>query len=98
MKGNMLAFCAVFFAVGLMLNGCVVVKEYAPQKEVVEVSKQEYQLARQLLQAFVKNDAKGFVAANLRKCPDSRCSGYGAGKCGYHYCPSDTGGYRVYRS
>ena len=62
MKGNMLAFCAVFFAVGLMLNGCVVVKEYAPQKEVVEVSKQEYQLARQLLQAFVKNDAKGFVA------------------------------------
>ena len=46
----------------LFSNGCVVVKEYAPQKDAVKISKQEYALARKLLQAFVKNDAKTFVA------------------------------------
>ena len=45
-----------------LLNGCVVVKEYAPQKETVNVSRQEYELARKLLQAFIKNDAAAFIA------------------------------------
>lgn len=62
MKGLQFSLAAVFCAAGLMLSGCVVVKEYAPQKEVASVSKQEYQLARKLIHAFVKNDAKGFVA------------------------------------
>ena len=43
-------------------GGCVVVKEYAPPKETVSVKTQEYDLAKKLLQAFVKNDAKAFVA------------------------------------
>lgn len=56
-----------FAALGLLvfslfLNGCVVVKEYAPQKSAVNISKQEYELARKLLQAFIKNDAKTFVS------------------------------------
>ena len=44
------------------LTGCVTVKEYAPQAEKLTVSKAEYELARQLLQAFVKNDADTFVS------------------------------------
>ena len=43
-------------------SGCVVIREYAPQKENVKASPQEYELARKLLQAFMKNDAKGFIA------------------------------------
>ena len=62
MKGVRVALGGAALSVGLMLNGCVVVKEYAPQKKVVEVSSQEYQLARKLIHAFVKNDADGFVA------------------------------------
>ena len=55
--------CAAgLLAAGLFLNGCVVVREYAPQKEAVKVSDREYKLARALLQAFVKNDAKTFVS------------------------------------
>ncbi len=54
-------------AVGLLIlslffSGCVVIKEYAPQKEAVKIPQQEYALARQLLQAFIKNDAKTFVS------------------------------------
>lgn len=45
-----------------VLTGCVTVKEYAPQAEKLTVSKEEYELARQLLQAFVKNDADTFVS------------------------------------
>ena len=37
-------------------SGCVVIREYAPQKENVKASPQEYELARKLLQAFIKND------------------------------------------
>ena len=44
------------------LTGCVTVKEYAPQAEQLTVSKEEYELARRLLQAFVKNDADTFVS------------------------------------
>ncbi|MBO5823296.1 MAG: hypothetical protein J6R86_09790, partial [Lentisphaeria bacterium] len=47
---------------GLVLTGCVTVKEYAPQAEKLTVSKEEYELARKLLQAFVKNDADTFVS------------------------------------
>ena len=46
----------------LLTSGCVVVREYAPQADTVSVSAQEYELARKLLQAFVKNDAKTFVS------------------------------------
>lgn len=57
----------IFMLLGMLalaaLNcGCVVVKEYAPQKEQVKATPQEYELSRKLLQAFVKNDAKGFIA------------------------------------
>ena len=47
---------------GLVLTGCVTVKEYAPQAEKLTVSKEEYELARKLLKAFVKNDADTFVS------------------------------------
>ena len=60
---NKMTFAAVALLVSVsFLSGCVVVKEYAPQKDAVEISKQEYALARQLLQAFIKNDAKTFVS------------------------------------
>ena len=62
MKGIRFALGATLAAAGLMLSGCVVVRDYAPQKDSVKVSKQEYQLARALLHAFVKNDAEAFVA------------------------------------
>lgn len=41
--------------------GCTVIREYAPAEEI-KATEQEYELARQLLQAFIKNDAEGFVA------------------------------------
>ena len=53
-------FCAV--VISLAGSGCVVIKEYTPEKDAVKVAPQEYELGRKLLQAFVKNDAKGFVA------------------------------------
>ena len=61
MKKTVFALCtgaaALFFS-----TGCVVVKEYAPRQEKMNVAQQEYELARQLLQAFVKNDGKTFVS------------------------------------
>ena len=48
---------ALFFS-----TGCVVVKECAPKQEKMSIAQQEYELARQLLQAFVKNDGKRFVS------------------------------------
>ena len=62
MKGFHFSLAAGALAGCLFLNGCVVVKEYAPQKESITVSKREYELARQLLQAFIKNDAKTFIS------------------------------------
>ena len=53
---------AGFIACSLFVNGCVVVREYAPETKKITVSKEEYQLARALLHAFIKNDAKNFVA------------------------------------
>ena len=50
-------------AAAIHTSGCVVVKEYAPVKETAaNVKPQELELARKLLRAFVKNDAKTFVA------------------------------------
>lgn len=62
MKGNGILNLAALTAALLLGSGCVVVKEYAPDKENITVNKQELQIARELLQAFIKNDAKGFVA------------------------------------
>ncbi|MBR7104886.1 MAG: hypothetical protein IKC65_08080 [Lentisphaeria bacterium] len=59
MKKQMM-FCAAVLM--LLTSGCVVVREYAPAKETVQVSKEEYTLARELLVAFVKNDGKKFVS------------------------------------
>ena len=53
-------FCASVIC--LAGSGCVVVKEYMPAKETVKVDPQEYELARKLIRAFVKNDAEGFIA------------------------------------
>ena len=55
----MMALC---LTVAGLSSGCVVVKEYAPPKESVKCNPLEYELARQLLQAFIKNDAKKFVS------------------------------------
>ena len=57
-------FAVIFSAVVMLLlsSGCTVIKEYPPQKEKFTVKKQEYELARKLLQAFVKNDAETFVS------------------------------------
>ena len=50
---------AVLLAVG---SGCVIIKEYAPEANVVKINPVEQELARKLLQAFIKNDAKTFVS------------------------------------
>lgn len=46
----------------MLFSGCVVIKEYAPAKEEIKVSAQEHELAKKLLQAFIKDDAEAFVA------------------------------------
>ncbi|MBQ9775110.1 MAG: hypothetical protein IJW17_03630 [Lentisphaeria bacterium] len=43
-------------------SGCVVVKEYTPAPKAVKADPREYELARKLLVAFVKDDAGSFVA------------------------------------
>ena len=50
---------AVLLAVG---SGCVIIKEYAPEANVVKINPVEQELARKLLQAFIKDDAKTFVS------------------------------------
>lgn len=54
------------FAAGMLLlaagNGCVMVREYTPNAEAIKVHPLEYELARKLLVAFVKDDAKTFVS------------------------------------
>lgn len=57
-------FVMLFCASALLLTapGCVVIKEYMPEKTEVKVDPKEYELARQLLRAFVKDDAKTFVS------------------------------------
>ena len=53
----------LFVVATLLLSaGCTVIREYGPKKEAVRIKHQEYELARQVLQAFVKNDAETFVS------------------------------------
>lgn len=57
-----------FFALLLVVatlsltTGCTVIREYQPREETLTVKKQEYELAKKLLQAFIKNDAETFVS------------------------------------
>ena len=59
------SFCKVLFiavATVLFSTACTVIKEFPPEKDKFSVKKQEYELARELLRAFVKNDAEKFVS------------------------------------
>ena len=58
-------FSVVSAAAALLLvlsNGCTVIWERAPQKEAVKADRKEYELARKLLAAFIKDDASTFVS------------------------------------
>ena len=57
-------FFALFYvvAVSFFSTGCVIVKEYAPEKDKMDIAPQEYERARKLVRAFVINDGKAFVA------------------------------------
>ena len=57
-------FFALFYvvAVSFFSTGCVIVKEYAPEKDKMNIAPQEYELARKLVRAFVSNDGKTFVS------------------------------------
>ena len=61
-------FTVVFASVliSLFATGCTVIREYPPQKENFSVKKAEYELGRDLLQAFVKNDAEKFQFNHLK--------------------------------
>ena len=50
------------FALGFLLSGCIVVREYPAAEKTAEVKKQEIEIARELVKAFVTNDAKAFVS------------------------------------
>ena len=54
-------FLAVIGVFTCLCSGCVVVREYQAPKEI-KVSAAEHELAKKLLQAFIKNDAEGFIA------------------------------------
>lgn len=45
-----------------LTTGCTVIREYQPREEKLTVKKQEFELAKKLLQAFIKNDAETFVS------------------------------------
>lgn len=47
---------------GLCTAGCTVVREYPEAEKVAEPKKAEHEIARQLLHAFVANDASKFVS------------------------------------
>ena len=42
--------------------GCGIIKEYTPEPNAVKINPAEQELARKLLQAFIKDDAKTFVS------------------------------------
>ena len=46
----------------VLSSGCTVVREYTPEQKEVKVSNEEYELARKLVHALVKNDAKTFIS------------------------------------
>lgn len=59
------SFCCMLFAAAatvLFSTSCTVIKEFPPEKDKFSVKKQEYELARELLRAFVTNDAEKFVS------------------------------------
>ena len=62
MKLKQIIMCCAAAGALLLSCGCVVVREYAPQEDAVKVNEIEYELARKLLQAFIKDDGEGFVA------------------------------------
>ena len=55
----LLAVAALFLLIG---SGCTVVREYTPDSKAVKAHPLEYEIARKLLHAFVKNDAKTFIS------------------------------------
>lgn len=57
-----LVFLSAFAVLSLISGGCVVVKEVAPQENAVKINRQEYELGKKLVTAFVKNDGKNFVS------------------------------------
>ncbi len=57
-----LVFLSAFAVLSLISGGCVVVKEVAPQENAVKINRQEYELGKKLVTAFVKNDGKTFVS------------------------------------
>ena len=64
MFAKRLTVMAITAALAALFSGCTVIREYAPEKAEVtaKLPEPEYELARKLLQAFVKNDAEAFVA------------------------------------
>ncbi|MBR2345286.1 MAG: hypothetical protein IKA71_05820 [Lentisphaeria bacterium] len=57
-KSCFLALTGIFI---MFTCGCVIIKEY-PAPQEISVNPAEHELAKKLLQAFIKNDAKGFIA------------------------------------
>ena len=57
-------FAMLLFSVvaAALFSGCVVIKEYSTPEEKITVRKQEYDLAKELITAFIKNDADKFVS------------------------------------
>ena len=64
MFAKRLTVMAITAALAALFSGCTVIREYTPEKAEVaaKLPEPEYELARKLLQAFVKNDAEAFVA------------------------------------
>ena len=56
-------FVVLFIATVLVtaLCGCTVIREVQPRKESLTIKKQEYEIARNLLRAFVSDDGEAFV-------------------------------------
>lgn len=48
--------------ISFVATGCTVVKEFPAAEPIVETKAAEHELARKLVHAFVKGDAKGFVS------------------------------------
>lgn len=62
MKKNFFLMSIIAVAAVLCSAGCVIIKEYPPAKENFTVNQYEYELARELITAFVKDDAEKFVS------------------------------------
>ena len=64
---RLLTVCTLAIFALLMTGGCTVIREYSSVPEEIKVPAREHELARQLLQAFVKNDAAAFVALKKKE-------------------------------